>query len=1008
MVRASSVVSAGVVILLAASTVWGQERSGGIRGFVMDTDFDAPLPVVKVTILETGQTTDGNDQGNFVFSTVVPGEYTLVVSKEGYTRQVRARVVVTEGQMTELDFALAGEFVEMSEFIVQDVQLSASSEGALLTLRAEAPALMDSIGADLMSRAGVSDAASALRLVAGASVQDGRFAVIRGLPDRYVSAQMNSVRLPTADVDKRAVELDQFPTSVIESIQVSKTFTPDQQGDASGGAVNVVLRGIPDENILQIGSSYSFNTQTPGNKRFLTYRGGGVSTWGMDGGGRDIQPSFTGPNNGRYSGAVGVSRSEAPSDYKVNLATGGRHAFDGGLKIGGFVSSQYERSSAFDEDGIDDKWYVSRNDPATGMLTPPRYVPRRSQEGGPLATDPHLTSLYDITQGVQEVKWSGLITLGAEIENHALTMAFLTTRVAEDKATLGENTRGKTYAFPGYDPDDFTSPGWLDGTASPYTRTETLQYTERTTQTFQVRGKHTLAWQPVGWEQKMLFLAPELDWTFARSSAGTNQPDKRLFGTTWYPGLTIPNVIVIPGSHEQLKTDAAFTLGNFNRIWKEITEESEQFFINFKVPFEQWSGDEGYLKFGVFQDLVHRDYKQDSFTNLNDNTTYAGDFDEFWSEVFPSEFHRLSPAHIDVDYVADQKIFAWYSMAELPVSSFLSVIGGVRLESTDLQIEVFPDTTGAIAERPRWIPTGSTTSVLLSPGDADVDFFRRDLLPSLGFSLDLIENLTLRGSYSRTVARQTFKELTPIQQSEYLGGDIFIGNPELKMSDLTNYDLRLDFTPYEGGLVSVSYFYKDVVNPIEYVQRTVEFLHTFPVNYPTGTLSGYEFEVRQSLGHFWDNLNGLSIGANHTIIDSDVILPKNERTALAAAGVIMPSRRMTNAPSYLTNLFLTYDLEATGTQFSAFYSLRGDTLIAGATTASGALVPNIFESDYGTLNLGLTQKIGKYIRLNFQAKNLTDPVFSEVYRSDQIGEQFKRSSRKGIDLSVSISARFNF
>ena len=123
---------------------------------------------------------------------------------------------------------------------------AARTRGGLLHLRFESPALMDSISSDLMSRAGASDAASALRLVAGATVQDGKSAVIRGLPDRYVSSQLNGVRLPTADEDKRAVELDQFPSAVIESIQVSKTFTPDQQGDASGGAVNVRAQGHPD------------------------------------------------------------------------------------------------------------------------------------------------------------------------------------------------------------------------------------------------------------------------------------------------------------------------------------------------------------------------------------------------------------------------------------------------------------------------------------------------------------------------------------------------------------------------------------------------------------------------------------------------------------------------------------------------------------------------------------------------------------------------------------------
>src|SRR4029077_2852186 len=127
----------------------------------------------------------------------------------------------------------------------------------------------------------------ALPLVAGASIQDGKFAVIRGLAGPYVNSQMNRVRLPTADADKRAVELDQFPAPVIDSVQVSKTFTPDQQGDASGGAVNVHLKSIPDQTIFQIKGQYNYNTQVSGIDNFLTYDGGGVNHWGFDDGSRD-------------------------------------------------------------------------------------------------------------------------------------------------------------------------------------------------------------------------------------------------------------------------------------------------------------------------------------------------------------------------------------------------------------------------------------------------------------------------------------------------------------------------------------------------------------------------------------------------------------------------------------------------------------------------------------------------------------------------------------------------
>jgi hypothetical protein len=77
---------------------------------------------------------------------------------------------------------------------------------------------------------------------------------------------------------------------------------------------------------------------------------------------------------------------------------------------------------------------------------------------------------------------------------------------------------------------------------------------------------------------------------------------------------------------------------------------------------------------------------------------------------------------------------------------------------------------------------------------------------------------------------------------------VFIGNPDLEMSALDNYDLRLDYTPYEGGLVSLSWFHKDIEDPIEYVQRLAGFNFTTPVNYPEGTLGGVELEVRQDLG----------------------------------------------------------------------------------------------------------------------------------------------------------------
>lgn len=306
----------------------------------------------RVTVAETGQKVMATDEGNYVLSGLEPGTYTLVVSKDGYTRKVFADVVVPAGSMTDQDASLAGEFTDMEEFVVQDLNLGGASEEGLLNLRMEAPALMDSVGADLMSKAGASDAAQALTLVPGTTIQDGKYAVVRGLPDRYVNSQMNGVRLPSADPDKRAVQLDQFPAAMIESIQVSKTFTPDQQGDASGGAVNIILKGIPDERVLKfkVGTKYKTNVADAGDD-FLVDRGVSMSRWGHDAG--DMKPQDI---NSPWTGTVGASRSGSPAMVDWSMTAGDQFDVGSDLKVGFIGSIFYKRDASYVESSDDDYW----------------------------------------------------------------------------------------------------------------------------------------------------------------------------------------------------------------------------------------------------------------------------------------------------------------------------------------------------------------------------------------------------------------------------------------------------------------------------------------------------------------------------------------------------------------------------------------------------------------------------------------------------------------------------
>ncbi len=1003
----------GIVLILTSSAM--AQQAGSLRGIALDREFGTPVGGATVRIVETGARVVTNEQGNFSFAQVAPGKYTIVVHKDGFARRVKQDVLVSEGQLADVEIDLAGEFEDMDEYVVQEVLLG-GTEAAMLALRMDSPALLDSIGAEIISRSGASDAAAALLLVPGASVQDGKYAVIRGLPDRYVSAQLDGVRLPTADAERRAVQLDQFPTAVIESVQVSKTFTPDQQGDASGGAINIDLKDIPDETSFQFKSQANVNSQATGSD-FLSYRGGGVNHWGTNQG-RGIPSDSIGSS---WPSAVGTETTDAPFDYKWSTSGGGKWELDEGVKFGGFASFFYERDSSYFDNGIEDSYFVN---PGYGVV--PEFF-----QGTP-SQDQFQSSLLDVTQGSESVQWGGLGSMGIETDLHKIGATFLYTRLAEDTAVLAENTRGKAYftgpefspGNPVYDPNDPTAPGnnaqilW-----SPYQRMETLEYTETTTSSVILKGEHKFDVNEgdrfvdehgdVLPDQEVSSLMPILDWRFSMSEAVYDQPDKTQFSAQWLAPSAdyFPD---LPGVWMALRPAENINLGWVQHVWQKIEEDSTQLALNAKVPFETASDREGYLKTGLFHDQVDRTYTQDTFTNGGDpDADHIGAWDDPWSVVFPDEDHPIIPSIYDVDYDGHQLISAVYAMVDMPLGEQFNVIGGLRLESTNLTTEVYGE------EGATWFPPGALVPISFEndPTAANVDYAQDDALPQIGMQWQAHEKFVVRANFAQTIARQTFREITPILQQEFLGGPIFIGNPELTMSGLDNYDVRADYTPYDGWLVSGSVFYKSINLPIEYAQFNApqNFLYTSPVNYPEGSMLGLELESRVKMGEIneglngFKNLRGLSFGANATIIRSEVTLPHDEQEALADAGFAMATREMTGAPNYIVNLNSTYDLDLTGTQLGLFYTLQGDTLEAGAGMARENFVPNIFALPYGTLNFTASQELTKGWKVFFQAKNILNPEIQTVYRSSYIGDDVLNTSyTAGVDFTVGVSFQMEF
>lgn len=959
-------------------------QQGGIRGMAMDADFEVPLPGVKVLVSETGQETVTGDAGSYVFESLEPGAYTLLFSKSGYTRATQPNIVVSPGQLAEASVEMAGEYEEMDELVVRDIQLGGASEIGLLNLRMESVAMMDSVGSELLSQAGASDAAQALKLIPGTSIQDGKYATVRGLPDRYVVSLMNGVRLPTADADKRAVQLDQFPSDVIESVQVTKTFTPDQQGDATGGAVDIVLKSIPQEPVLKVSVGMEINEQVlEAHDNFLSYQGGGVSYFGKDDGGRDLpvkaanaiyhaQPGFTDAQKQAqtdlFKPVVGVGRTEVdPIYHKWAVTAGNKHRFESGLKVGALANVNYGNDASYYEDGELREYEVKLQGGEKKLLPA-------------IKKDVAATRLYDVVRGEQEVQWSTLGIVGAEYNEQEIQLLYMLTHVATDTAQLLEDREGF---------DVWKPTGGEYEEIEYYSREHTLDYKERSTSTLQLSGHHVLPVPEYGLGDIVRTLEPELDWRLSRSSSRLYQPDTRFFSSHWRVGRDLYRGEDPSGN------------GIAQRLWKDIEEVSSQYALNGVLPFEQWTGTRGEIKLGVFSDAVDRTYEQDSFRYSEHPNFLAGaPFEDYWSDVYTAQGGYVLNSGSDIHYDGDASIDAMYWMGDVPLWSFVNLIGGVRYEGTEIatrnKIVGGPDDRYIYTRDNQWEFVDASTIA----DKADASLVQDDVLPSLGLVVRPLEGITLRASYAETVARPTFKELSPIAQVAYSGGDIFVGNPDLQMVNTKNQDLRVEWAPYPGGLVSGSWFHKDLENPIERVAAfNTGQRFTTVQNYSEGRIDGCELELRQQLGSLWEPLEGLGAGFNFTQMDSEVEVPRNEVDRGSPA-----TRDMLDTPDILYNVFATLDIERFGTKAGLFYSYAGEKLVEGATFI-GREIPNVYELGYGTLNFTVSQAIGEHWSVSFKVKNLTDTERKQVWRASGVaGEETYKSYRSGRDYSIGVTA----
>jgi outer membrane receptor protein involved in Fe transport len=304
-----------VIFLFIGNLAFGQ--SGNIVGAVIETETGEPIIGAKVVIIELQKSATADLNGNFKFNEVPIGKYTISATFFGYLKKNITEVQVTNKGITTLNISLDFETAETETVVITAEAVKETSE-ALLIIRANAEQISDGIAADAIRRSPDNTTSDVMKRIPGASIQEGKFAIIRGLNERYNSGFVNGAPLPSTETDKRAISFDLFPSNVLDNITILKTATPDQPADFAGGIIQINTKEIPTSDFFDIGVGVGINTLANFNQ-FKSFDQGSLPVLGLTGGELSLNENI--PSINSYPTLNNSERAEASKNFLNNYGT---------------------------------------------------------------------------------------------------------------------------------------------------------------------------------------------------------------------------------------------------------------------------------------------------------------------------------------------------------------------------------------------------------------------------------------------------------------------------------------------------------------------------------------------------------------------------------------------------------------------------------------------------------------------------------------------------------------
>jgi len=793
-----------LLLLLAFFTVSFSitAQTGRIEGKVTDSKSGAALSGVSISLNGEKTVSSTNVEGYFVISVNTGAKHTITLTSVGYQPKEITDLEATAGQVTHIEIVL-DKISKTETGVVVRSSARKESAAALITYQKNTSVVAQVVSAEAIRRSPDKNTGEVLKRVPGASVQEGKYLIVRGLADRYNQAMINGILLSSTEPDRKTFSFDIIPSSMIDNIIINKAFIPELPGEWAGGLIQVNTKDVPAKNFFSVQVGTGFNTNTIG-KDFFSYEGGSSDWLGYDNGARALPAGF--PNKSNF---------DALSDAEKSAL---------GASLKNIWIANKKNSNTFNQSVLINGGFNQKLGPKNKLAAVFAVIYNRSNKRSEFENRiiRYQNNTADIYFDYFNNKYNQEVLAGA-LAN--ITLQLGSNSKISFKNILNVNTSNYATIREGLDYEGRTA-----GTPDNVRATE-LAFKANTFFNTQLTGEHNIK-----------RYGAKLNWYGSFNILDQYIPDQRRIQYVQEDPAVAgsPYIIYIPISKSSQKNGSRYYGYLNDYVYTAGGDLGKTFSLK---------GLSQTIKAGYFFQVKDRLFDSRPFAIYNPSgTTQFQNLAQdkvFAPENFgPGKLGFNELAGSSYRYLANSILNAGFLQFDNQITNRLRIVWGLRVEDFDQLI-------GSVRKSdPRHVYNRVT-----------------DYLPGLNLTYKLNEKTNLRLAGSQTVVRPEFRELSTFQFYDFDLSATVAGNTGLVRTKVTNFDIRYELYPRGGELFTFGVFYKYFKNPLEaYINPASGDGSTYNLlNADEANGFGAEFEFRKKLD-FSNALKNFTVQGNLSYI----------------------------------------------------------------------------------------------------------------------------------------------